>query len=145
MREIETMPSYAGSASLPAAATVSASTPAAITAAPAPAVDPAAEMRNVTRVAEITRKLYHQGTAPAVLTTAVVAVGATHAVSGHVVPNVTAYRIAFLVAAAFCTAALPAAAAIVDSDAARTIPGWTRRMTDGGTGRPARPEEPVGA
>jgi len=80
----------------------------------------------------------------AVLTTAVVAVGATHAVSGHVVPNVTAYRVAFLVAAAFCAAALPAAASIVDSDAARTIPGWTRRMADRG-GRPARPEEPVGA
>ena len=28
------------------------------------AADPAAEMRNVTRVAEITRKLYHQATAP---------------------------------------------------------------------------------
>jgi diguanylate cyclase (GGDEF)-like protein len=69
-------PSYAGSASLPAAATVSASTPAAAAATvPAPAVDPAAEMRNVTRVAEITRKLYHQGTAPAVLTTAVNEIG----------------------------------------------------------------------
>jgi diguanylate cyclase (GGDEF)-like protein len=32
-------------------------------------------MRNVTRVAEITRKLYHQGTAPAVLTTAVSEIG----------------------------------------------------------------------
>jgi len=32
-------------------------------------------MRNVTRVAEITRKLYHQGTAPAVLTTAVNEIG----------------------------------------------------------------------
>jgi EmrB/QacA subfamily drug resistance transporter len=79
----------------------------------------------------------------AVLTTAVVAVGATHAVSGHVVPNVTAYRVAFLVAAAFCAAALPAAASIVDSDAARTIPGWTRRMADRAE-RTARPEEPVG-
>ncbi|MFZ0299207.1 MAG: diguanylate cyclase, partial [Candidatus Sulfotelmatobacter sp.] len=45
----------------------------AVTAAPAP--DPAAEMRNVTRVAEITRKLYHQATAPAVLTTAVNEIG----------------------------------------------------------------------
>jgi diguanylate cyclase (GGDEF)-like protein len=59
-------PSYAGSAPPLAAATAS---------APAPAVDPAAEMRNVTRVAEITRKLYHQGTAPAVLTTAVNEIG----------------------------------------------------------------------
>ena len=41
----------------------------------APVSDPAAEMRNVTRVAEITRKLYHQGTAPAVLTTAVNEIG----------------------------------------------------------------------
>ncbi|MGB8863090.1 MAG: diguanylate cyclase, partial [Candidatus Sulfotelmatobacter sp.] len=37
--------------------------------------DPAAEMRNVTRVAEITRKLYHQATAAAVLTTAVNEIG----------------------------------------------------------------------
>ena len=41
----------------------------------APAADPAAEMRNVTRVAEITRKLYHQTTAAAVLTTAVNEIG----------------------------------------------------------------------
>jgi diguanylate cyclase (GGDEF)-like protein len=61
-------PSYAGSVAPPAAAAASAS-------APAPAVDPMAEMRNVTRVAEITRKLYHQGTAPAVLTTAVNEIG----------------------------------------------------------------------
>jgi diguanylate cyclase (GGDEF)-like protein len=65
-------PSYAGSAPLAAAASA-ASAPAA--AAAAPAADPAAEMRNVTRVAEITRKLYHQGTAPAVLTTAVNEIG----------------------------------------------------------------------
>jgi diguanylate cyclase (GGDEF)-like protein len=67
-------PSYAGSTPLPA--TVAAAAPAAATAvAAAPTVDPAAEMRNVTRVAEITRKLYHQGTAPAVLTTAVSEIG----------------------------------------------------------------------
>jgi diguanylate cyclase (GGDEF)-like protein len=59
-------PSYAGSVPPLAAATAS---------APAPAVDPAAEMRNVTRVAQITRKLYHQGTAAAVLTTAVNEIG----------------------------------------------------------------------
>jgi len=68
-------PSYAGSAPLAAAPAVSALTPAAVAAAPAPAVDSAAEMRNVTHVAEITRKLYHQGTAPAVLTTAVNEIG----------------------------------------------------------------------
>jgi diguanylate cyclase (GGDEF)-like protein len=67
-------PSYAGSAPLPAAAPVATPAPGAGAAAP-PAGDPAAEMRNVTRVAEITRKLYHQGTAPAVLTTAVSEIG----------------------------------------------------------------------
>jgi diguanylate cyclase (GGDEF)-like protein len=66
-------PSYAGSAPVPAVASAAASAPAA--SATAPAADPAAEMRNVTRVAEITRKLYHQGTAPAVLTTAVNEIG----------------------------------------------------------------------
>jgi diguanylate cyclase (GGDEF)-like protein len=65
-------PHYAGSAPLPPA-----STP---TSAPVPApavvsVDPSAEVRNVTRVAEITRKLYHQATADAVLTTAVNEIG----------------------------------------------------------------------
>jgi diguanylate cyclase (GGDEF)-like protein len=64
-------PSYAESAPRPAAA---ASVPAPVVAVPAP-LDPAAEMRNVTRVAEITRKLYHQTTAAAVLTTAVNEIG----------------------------------------------------------------------
>jgi diguanylate cyclase (GGDEF)-like protein len=67
-------PSYAGSTPLPAAAATGAPAPA-VAAAAAPAPDPAAEMRNVTRVAEITRKLYHQATAPAVLTTAVNEIG----------------------------------------------------------------------
>ncbi|HWW16225.1 MAG TPA: diguanylate cyclase [Candidatus Dormibacteraeota bacterium] len=66
-------PSYAGAAPLPVVAAVAG--PAGNGAAAAPAADPAAEMRNVTRVAEITRKLYHQGTAPAVLTTAVNEIG----------------------------------------------------------------------
>jgi diguanylate cyclase (GGDEF)-like protein len=66
-------PSYAGSAPL-AAAPVAAAVLAPVVAAP-PQVDPAAEMRNVTRVAEITRKLYHQATAAAVLTTAVNEIG----------------------------------------------------------------------
>src|SRR5271170_1663547 len=64
-------PSYAGSAPLPVPSSVPAAAPAA-----APVADPAAEMRNVTRVAEITRKLYHQTSAPAVLTTAVNEIGA---------------------------------------------------------------------
>lgn len=62
-------PTYAGS-ERPAVSPV-----APVAAAAAPATDPAAEMRNVTRVAEITRKLYHQGTAQAVLTTAVNEIG----------------------------------------------------------------------
>jgi diguanylate cyclase (GGDEF)-like protein len=66
-------PSYAGSAPLVSAAPVAASTP--VAAIAPPVVDPAAEMRNVTRVAEITRKLYHQATAAAVLTTAVNEIG----------------------------------------------------------------------
>jgi tetratricopeptide (TPR) repeat protein/GGDEF domain-containing protein len=69
-------PRYAGSAPLPPAQVA---TPAATPtpAAPAaPAVDPAADVRTFTRVAEITRKLYHQGTAPTVLSTAVKEIGA---------------------------------------------------------------------
>jgi diguanylate cyclase (GGDEF)-like protein len=62
-------------APLRTAAPVATSASGTTAAAPAPAADPAAEMRNVTRVAEITRKLYHQGTAPAVLTTAVNEIG----------------------------------------------------------------------
>ncbi len=69
----------AGSAPLSAPASLPVSGPAAVAAAPI--ADPAAEMRNVTRVAEITRKLYHQGTAPAVLTTAVNEIGAHWEVS----------------------------------------------------------------
>jgi diguanylate cyclase (GGDEF)-like protein len=71
-------PRYAGSAPLPpASASASAGTAAAPAPAPAPAVapDPATDVRSFTRVAEITRKLYHQGTAPAVLNTAVKEIG----------------------------------------------------------------------
>jgi diguanylate cyclase (GGDEF)-like protein len=63
-------PRYAGSAPLPPAATAAPVAPA------TPAPDPAADVRSFTRVAEITRKLYHQGTAPAVLSTAVKEIGA---------------------------------------------------------------------
>lgn len=66
-------PSYSGPAPLPMAAPAT-SAVSAVTPQP-PAADAAAEMRNVTRVAEITRKLYHQSTAPAVLTTAVNEIG----------------------------------------------------------------------
>src|ERR1041385_8827017 len=67
-------PRYAGSAPLPPAA---APAPSAAPVPPAvPAPDPAADVRSFTKVAEITRKLYHQGTAPAVLSTAVKEIGA---------------------------------------------------------------------
>jgi len=66
-------PTYAGSAPLPATSSQFNASSGATPVAPVP--DPAAEMRNVTRVAEITRKLYHQSTATAVLTTAVNEIG----------------------------------------------------------------------
>jgi diguanylate cyclase (GGDEF)-like protein len=64
-------PRYAGAAPLPPAAAPAAVAPvvAAVPAVPVP--DPATDVRAFTRVAEISRKLYHQGTAPAVLNTAV--------------------------------------------------------------------------
>ena len=65
-------PRYAGSAPLPPAG-VSGPAPTAST----PAPDAATDVRSFTRVAEISRKLYHQGTAPAVLSTAVREIG-TH-------------------------------------------------------------------
>ncbi len=58
----------------------------------------------------------------AVLTTAIVLVGPVHLVAGHPVPNLTAYRVAFLVAAGVALLAVPSALSIRDSDAARTIP-----------------------
>ena len=69
-------PRYAGSAPLPPAATASAPTSAPAAAPAVPAPDPQADVRSFTRVAEITRKLYHQGTAPMVLSTAVKEIGA---------------------------------------------------------------------
>jgi MFS family permease len=69
----------------------------------------------------------------ALLTTAIVLVGATHRVAGHEVANLTAYRIAFLVAAAFCLAGVASALSIHDSDAAATIPSR----------RPLRPPGPA--
>jgi tetratricopeptide (TPR) repeat protein/GGDEF domain-containing protein len=68
-------PRYAGSAPLPPSAAAVSAPPAALVPPPA-VVDPAADMRSFTRIAEITRKLYHQGTATAVLTTAVKEIGA---------------------------------------------------------------------
>jgi diguanylate cyclase (GGDEF)-like protein len=88
-------PRYAG----PAPAPVTAASPAAVpvpapvapVAAPVPAPDPAADVRSFTRVAEITRKLYSQGTAAAVLSTAVREIGshweATRCVAAMVKPG----------------------------------------------------------
>jgi MFS family permease len=58
----------------------------------------------------------------ALLTTAIVLIGTTHLVAGHLAANLTAYRIAFLVAAAFCLAGVAFALSIHDADAAATIP-----------------------
>ena len=68
-------PRYAGAAPLPPAA-VPAPTAAAAGGSSAPAADPATDVSSFTRVAEITRKLYHQNTAPAVLASAVKEIGA---------------------------------------------------------------------
>jgi diguanylate cyclase (GGDEF)-like protein len=70
-------PRYAGSAPLPPAAVAAPVVGAVPVPAAPPAPDPATDVRAFTRVAEISRKLYHQGTAPAVLNTAVREIG-TH-------------------------------------------------------------------
>ena len=75
----------------------------------------------------------------AVLTAAIVSVGSAHLVAGHEVANLTAYRMAFLVAAAMCLLAVPCSLPFRDADAASTIP---RRSGHQATGpRPA----PTGA
>ncbi len=58
----------------------------------------------------------------AVLTTTIVAVGPIRIVTGHPVANLTAYRSAFLVAAAAALLAMACSLRIRDSDAVRTIP-----------------------
>jgi MFS family permease len=60
-------------------------------------------------------------TGVAVLTTAVVTVGATTSRAGQTVPNLTAYHVAFLVAAGMAVAAAIVALTIHDADAATTI------------------------
>jgi len=71
-------PRYAGAAPLPPASAPAAATGAGPSASltPAPAADPATDVSSFTRVAEITRKLYHQNTAQAVLASAVKEIGA---------------------------------------------------------------------
>ena len=58
----------------------------------------------------------------AVLTTVIVLVGPVHLVGGHEVANLTAYRVAFLAAAAICLCAVACSLSIRDADAASTIP-----------------------
>jgi EmrB/QacA subfamily drug resistance transporter len=58
----------------------------------------------------------------AVLTTVIVLVGPVHLVAGHEAANLTAYRAAFLTAAAICLAGVAFSLSIRDADAASTIP-----------------------
>ena len=58
----------------------------------------------------------------AVLTTVIVFVGPVHLAAGHAVPNLTAYRAAFLVAAVIALSAVACSLSIRDADAAATIP-----------------------
>jgi len=71
-------PRYSGSAPLPPAATPGPGNTAPVAAV---APEPAADVRSFTRVAEISRKLYHQGTAANVLSTAVREIGSHWEVS----------------------------------------------------------------
>jgi hypothetical protein len=74
----------------------------------------------------------------AVLTTAIVLVGPVHLVGGHAAANLTAYRVAFLVAAAVALLAVPCALSIRDRDAARTIPGRLGAKLAEASAAPAR-------
>jgi len=58
----------------------------------------------------------------AVLTTVIVLVGPVHLVAGHQVPNLGAYRAAFLVAAAIALSEVACSLSIRDAGAAATIP-----------------------
>jgi EmrB/QacA subfamily drug resistance transporter len=58
----------------------------------------------------------------AVLTSIIVAVGPVHLVAGHPVANLTAYRAAFLAAAAVCLCGAAFSLSIRDADAAASIP-----------------------
>ena len=58
----------------------------------------------------------------AVLTSVIVLNGPVHLVAGHTVANLTAYRVAFLTAAAICLCAVAFSLSIRDADAASTIP-----------------------
>jgi MFS family permease len=57
----------------------------------------------------------------AAFTTAIVAVGPVHLVAGHAAPNLTAYHVAFLIAAAIALVNTLVALTISDADAAATM------------------------
>jgi EmrB/QacA subfamily drug resistance transporter len=76
----------------------------------------------------------------ALLTTTIALAGPTHLVAGHLVANLTAYRITFLVAAAAALLGLPAALTIHDADAARTMVNPRKRTQHQPV--PAPPEPP---
>jgi MFS family permease len=73
----------------------------------------------------------------AVLTTVIVLIGPVHLAGGHEVANLTAYRVAFLAAAAVCLCAVACSLSIRDADAASTIPA--RRDRPSGPGGEAEP------
>jgi EmrB/QacA subfamily drug resistance transporter len=64
----------------------------------------------------------------AVLTTAIVLVGPVHLVAGHEVANLTAYRVAFGLAAAIALCGVAWSLSIRDADAAATLPGRRGRQ-----------------
>ena len=70
----------------------------------------------------------------AVLTSVIVLNDPVHRVDGHEVANLTAYRIAFLTAAAVSLCGMAFSLSIRDADAASTIPG--RRDREEGEPRP---------
>jgi EmrB/QacA subfamily drug resistance transporter len=77
----------------------------------------------------------------ALLTSVIVAVGPVRVVAGHPAANLTAYRVAFLAAAAICLCAVAFSLSIRDADAANTIPARRSRSVpqEGKTTvRPAR-------
>jgi len=73
----------------------------------------------------------------AVLTTVIVLVGPVHVVAGHEVANLTAYRVAFLIAAAICLCGVAWSLSIRDADAASTIPRRGGREKDEPSPAPA--------
>jgi EmrB/QacA subfamily drug resistance transporter len=73
----------------------------------------------------------------ALLTTAIVIVGPVHVVGGHEAANLTAYRVAFFVAAAFAFLGVAGALMIHDSEAAHTMVNPRERRAAQRSVRPA--------